>query len=56
MNFVVTAKAKSRIKEFLKEEKTKLVDKGREELRAKMHQYKLEFNEPTLKRFASFLK
>ncbi|HXP49011.1 MAG TPA: bifunctional (p)ppGpp synthetase/guanosine-3',5'-bis(diphosphate) 3'-pyrophosphohydrolase [Bacteroidia bacterium] len=56
MNFVVTAKAKSRIKEFLKEEKTKLVDKGREELRAKMHQHKLEFNEPTLKRFAAFLK
>jgi guanosine-3',5'-bis(diphosphate) 3'-pyrophosphohydrolase len=56
MNFVVTAKAKSRIKEFLKEEKTKLVNKGREEIRAKMHQYKLEFNEPTLKRFASFLK
>ena len=56
MNFVVTAKAKSRIKEFLKEEKTKLVDKGREEIRAKMHQYKLEFNEPTLKRFAAFLK
>src|ERR1700739_3283207 len=56
MNFLVTAKAKSRIKEFLKEEKTKLVDKGREELRAKMHQHKLEFNEPTLKRFAAFLK
>ncbi|HWY97540.1 MAG TPA: RelA/SpoT family protein, partial [Bacteroidia bacterium] len=56
MNFVVTAKAKSRIKEYLKEEKVKLVDQGREELIPKLHQHKLEYNETTLKRLAAFLK
>jgi guanosine-3',5'-bis(diphosphate) 3'-pyrophosphohydrolase len=56
MNFVVTAKAKSRIKEYLKEEKVKLVDQGREELIPKLHQHKLEYNETILKRLAAFLK
>ncbi|HTA84595.1 MAG TPA: bifunctional (p)ppGpp synthetase/guanosine-3',5'-bis(diphosphate) 3'-pyrophosphohydrolase [Bacteroidia bacterium] len=56
MNFVVTAKAKSRIKEFLKEEKTKQIDTGREELKKKMHHLKLEFNDTSVKRLAAFLK
>lgn len=56
MNYVVTAKAKSRIKEFLKEERAKLIDSGKEELRKKLHQHKLELNDFTIKRFTAFLK
>jgi len=56
MNFVVTAKAKSRIKEFLKEEKAKQIDLGREELIKKLHQNKVEFSDALVKRFANFLK
>jgi len=56
MNFVVTAKAKSRIKEFLKEEKAKQIDLGREELIKKLHQNKVEFSDALVKRFANFMK
>jgi guanosine-3',5'-bis(diphosphate) 3'-pyrophosphohydrolase len=56
MNFVVTAKAKSRIKEFLKEERTKQIDIGKEELKKKMHHLKIEFNDTSVKRLTSFLK
>lgn len=56
MNFVVTAKAKSRIKDFLKEEKAKQIDKGREDLIHKLHQHKLEFTDALVKRMATFLK
>ncbi|MGP8214341.1 MAG: RelA/SpoT family protein [Bacteroidia bacterium] len=56
MNYVVTAKAKSKIKDFLKEEKAKQIDIGREELKQKMHHNKLEYNEVIVKRLAAFLK
>ncbi len=56
MNFVVTAKAKSRIKEFLKEERTKQVDAGRVELLKKLNHNKLDHSEATIKKLAAFLK
>ncbi len=55
MNFVVTAKAKSRIKEFLKEEKVKQIALGKETLQEKFEQNKLEFSDVFVKRLASFL-
>jgi len=56
MNFVVTAKAKSRIKEFLKEERTKKVDEGRVDLLKKLNHNKLDHSEATIKKLAAFLK
>jgi len=56
MSFVVTAKAKSRIKEFLKEERTKKVDEGRVELIKKLNHNKLDHTEATIKKLAAFLK
>ncbi|HTB05427.1 MAG TPA: bifunctional (p)ppGpp synthetase/guanosine-3',5'-bis(diphosphate) 3'-pyrophosphohydrolase [Bacteroidia bacterium] len=56
MSFVVTAKAKSRIKEFLKEEKSKQAGEGEDELKKKMKHLKLPIDNKTMKRLAAFLK
>ena len=56
MGFVVTAKAKSRIKEFLKEEKSKQAGEGEDELKKKMKHLKLPIDNKTMKHLAAFLK
>jgi GTP pyrophosphokinase len=54
--FVVTAKAKSKIKDFLKEEKKKIAEDGREILERKFHHQKVEFNSENINHVLSFFK
>ncbi len=49
LDFVVTSKAKSKIKQTLKEEKKKLSEEGRETLERKLANLKVEFDELNLK-------
>lgn len=56
INFVITAKAKSKIKHFLKEEKRKIADEGREILERKFLKSKLEFTVQNIQDFANFLR
>jgi len=48
MNFVVTAKAKTKIKNALKEEKKAIADEGKEILIRKLKHLKVQFNEKVL--------
>jgi GTP diphosphokinase / guanosine-3',5'-bis(diphosphate) 3'-diphosphatase len=45
LNFVVTAKAKSKIKSFLKEERKQLAEKGKDILKQKLNLLNVEFDE-----------
>ncbi|MFH0867670.1 MAG: bifunctional (p)ppGpp synthetase/guanosine-3',5'-bis(diphosphate) 3'-pyrophosphohydrolase [Bacteroidota bacterium] len=56
LNYVITAKAKSRIKSALKEDKRKVADEGKEILMRKFKQLKLEFNNPTIGKLLNFYK
>ncbi len=49
LNYVVTSKAKSKIKASLKEEKKKIAADGKEILQRKLKSLKVEFNEQNLK-------
>ncbi len=44
LNFVITSKARSRIKAFLREEEAKMANLGREELERKLKNWKLSIN------------
>jgi GTP pyrophosphokinase len=54
--YVITAKAKSKIKNALKEEKKKVSDEGREILERKFSNSKLEFTIQNINDFQNFLK
>jgi GTP diphosphokinase / guanosine-3',5'-bis(diphosphate) 3'-diphosphatase len=56
LKFVITAKAKSKIKYALKEQRKKTAISGREALEKKFYKYKLEFTIQNIQEFASFLK
>lgn len=56
LNFVITAKAKSKIKNSLKEQRKKIAEEGREILERKFHKYKLEFSNPVVNEFCNYLK
>lgn len=56
LNFVVTAKAKSKIKTLLKEEKRTMAREGREILERKFRNYKLDFNDVNLGKLTAFYK
>jgi len=56
LKFVITAKAKSKIKNALKEQRKKTADEGREILERKFYRHKLEFTIQNIKEFAGFLK
>jgi GTP diphosphokinase / guanosine-3',5'-bis(diphosphate) 3'-diphosphatase len=56
INFVVTAKAKSKIKHALKEQRRIVADEGRELLERKFYKHKLDFTIQNISDFATFLK
>lgn len=56
LNFVVTARAKSKIKDSLKEEKRKIGEMGKEILMRKLGQYKITLNNQTANELSNFYK
>ncbi len=56
LGFVVTAKAKSRIKQALKNERRKIADEGREILERKFNKQKLDFTVQNIDEFTKFMK
>jgi GTP pyrophosphokinase len=56
LKFVITAKAKSKIKHALKEQRKKTAVSGREMLERKFYKHKLEFTIQNIQDFANFLK
>jgi GTP pyrophosphokinase len=56
LNFVITAKAKSKIKNSLKEQRKKIAEEGKEIMQRKFERQKLEFNTTTINDFYLFLK
>lgn len=56
LSFVVTAKAKSRIKSSLKEEKRKIADDGKEILERKLKSLKITYNSDNIHKLTYFLK
>lgn len=56
LNVVVTAKAKSKIKSSLKEEKRKIADHGKEILERKLKSLKITYNTDNLQKLSYFFK
>ena len=56
LDFVVTARARGRIKAALKEEQKEIANEGKEMLARKLRSLKLTFNESTVNEMVSFLK
>ncbi|WP_214229192.1 bifunctional (p)ppGpp synthetase/guanosine-3',5'-bis(diphosphate) 3'-pyrophosphohydrolase [Pedobacter sp. B4-66] len=56
LNIVVTAKAKSKIKSSLKEEKRKIADLGKETLERKLKSLKITYNTDNLNKLTYFFK
>ena len=56
LGYVVTARAKSKIKNALKEEKKKIAEDGREILERKFHHLKIDFTVSNINELASYFK
>ena len=56
LNFVVTAKAKSKIKSSLKEEKRRVAEDGKEILERKLKSLKITYNTENINKIANFFK
>lgn len=56
LKFVITAKAKAKIKYALKEQRKKTAGSGREILEKKFYKHKLEFTIQNIQEFSNFLK
>jgi GTP pyrophosphokinase len=56
LSFVITAKAKSKIKNSLKEQRKKVAEDGREVLERKFYRQKLDFTLQNVNDFCNFLK
>ncbi len=56
LKFVVTARAKSKIKAALKEQRKKIVEEGKEILKRKLHKLELPFESEIINELISFLK
>ena len=56
LNFVVTSKAKSKIKQALKEEKLKEAENGREILKRRFKNWKLEYSDPYIRKLINHYK
>ncbi|GAA4141266.1 RelA/SpoT family protein [Sphingobacterium lactis] len=56
LNFVVTAKAKSKIKSSLKEEKRKVAEDGKEILERKLKSLKITYNTDNINKIANYFK
>lgn len=54
LQYVVSSKAKSRIKEALKEERKFFIDEGKEIVKRKLKQLKLEYHQENMERIAVF--
>ena len=56
LNFVVTAKAKSKIKSSLKEEKRRIAEDGKEILERKLKSLKITYNTDNINKIANYFK
>ncbi|MFL5752660.1 MAG: RelA/SpoT family protein [Bacteroidia bacterium] len=56
ISYVITAKAKSKIKHALKEQRRKIADEGREILERKFYKAKLDFTIQNIQDFTNYLK
>ncbi|WP_207428686.1 bifunctional (p)ppGpp synthetase/guanosine-3',5'-bis(diphosphate) 3'-pyrophosphohydrolase [Pedobacter sp. SYSU D00535] len=56
LNFVVTAKAKSKIKSSLKEEKRRIGEEGKEILERKLKSLKITYNSENIQKIANYFK
>lgn len=56
LNFVVTAKAKSKIRSSLKEEKRRVAEEGKEILERKLKSIKITYNTDNINKIANFFK
>jgi guanosine-3',5'-bis(diphosphate) 3'-pyrophosphohydrolase len=56
LNYVITAKAKSKIKNNLKDQRKKIAEEGKEIIQRKMERHKLLFNKQSITDFYTFLK
>jgi guanosine-3',5'-bis(diphosphate) 3'-pyrophosphohydrolase len=56
LNYVITAKAKSKIKNSLKEQRKKIAEEGKEIIQRKFERHKLDFDNATINDFCNFLK
>jgi GTP diphosphokinase / guanosine-3',5'-bis(diphosphate) 3'-diphosphatase len=56
LNYVITAKAKSKIKNSLKEQRKKVAEEGKEVMQRKFERHKLDFTPQNINDFCNFLK
>jgi GTP diphosphokinase / guanosine-3',5'-bis(diphosphate) 3'-diphosphatase len=56
LNFVVTSKARGKIKQILNQEKRDFADEGKEQLIRKLRHLKIEFSEKTINAMVKFFK
>jgi len=54
LDFVVTGRAKSKIKAYLKQEENEIIDEGKEILQRKLKQLKIKFNESNINKLVNF--
>ena len=56
LDYVITSRARSRIRSFLKEDKKQIAGEGKEILRRKLKQLKISFNSKTVEKLLDFFK
>lgn len=56
LDYVITSRARSRIRSFLKEDKKQIAEEGKEILRRKLKQLKISFNIKTVEKLLDFFK
>jgi GTP pyrophosphokinase len=56
LNYVITAKAKSKIKNSLKEQRKKIAEEGKEVMERKFQRLKLDFSTQVINEFCAYLK
>jgi len=56
LDYVITSRARSRIRSFLKEDKKQIAEEGKEILRRKLKQLKISFNSKTVEKLLDFYK
>ena len=54
LDFVVTGRAKTKIKAYLKQEQNEIIDEGKEILQRKLKQIKIKYNETTVNNLVNF--
>ena len=56
LDYVITSRARSRIRSFLREDKKQIAQDGKEILRRKLKQLKISFNDKTIDKLLTFFK